>query len=144
MSASTASRGRTSPSSEIAGIPSAVAPSRVLTSTVRGTAENAQQANRLAQTASSTADSGGHAVERVVTTMGEIDAQGRRIEDIISTIGGIAFQTNILALNAAVEAARAGEAGRGCLNTSGQGARLRTGGLPEVGRFIDIVVAARR
>lgn len=28
--------------------------------------------------------------------------------------------------------------GRGCQNFSGQGARLRTGGYPEVGRFIDL------
>ncbi|MCA8979383.1 MAG: hypothetical protein H6831_05675 [Planctomycetes bacterium] len=30
--------------------------------------------------------------------------------------------------------------GRGCMNTTGQGARFRTGGFPEVGRFIDIYV----
>jgi hypothetical protein len=28
--------------------------------------------------------------------------------------------------------------GRGCRNTSGEGARFRTGGFPEVGRFIDL------
>jgi hypothetical protein len=33
-----------------------------------------------------------------------------------------------------------GGAGRGCLNTTGQGARFRTGGFPEVGRFIDIYI----
>lgn len=28
--------------------------------------------------------------------------------------------------------------GRGCMNTTGQGARFRTGGFPEVGRFLDL------
>jgi len=30
--------------------------------------------------------------------------------------------------------------GRGCTNTSGQGARFRTGGFPEVGRFLDVYI----
>ncbi|HEX7763478.1 MAG TPA: methyl-accepting chemotaxis protein, partial [Cellvibrio sp.] len=84
-----------------------------LTSTVRGNADNTQQANQLAVSASSVAAQGGEMVEKVIETMQSINASSRRIEEIISVIDGIAFQTNILALNAAVEAARAGEAGRG-------------------------------
>ncbi|MDQ7969275.1 MAG: methyl-accepting chemotaxis protein [Oxalicibacterium faecigallinarum] len=84
-----------------------------LTSTVRGNADNTQQANQLAVSASGVAAQGGEMVEKVIETMQSINASSRRIEEIISVIDGIAFQTNILALNAAVEAARAGEAGRG-------------------------------
>jgi methyl-accepting chemotaxis protein len=84
-----------------------------LGSTVRGNADNAQQANQLALAASSVATRGGEAVGQVVQTMREISDSSRKIADIIGVIDGIAFQTNILALNAAVEAARAGEQGRG-------------------------------
>jgi methyl-accepting chemotaxis protein len=84
-----------------------------LTSTVRGNAESARQANQLAIGAASIASQGGEMVQQVVTTMHDIEQSSRRIADIISVIDGIAFQTNILALNAAVEAARAGEQGRG-------------------------------
>ncbi|QPF75616.1 HAMP domain-containing protein [Roseateles sp. DAIF2] len=84
-----------------------------LGSTVRGNADNAQQANQLALAASNVAGQGGSAVGQVVETMREISASSQKISDIIGTIDGIAFQTNILALNAAVEAARAGEQGRG-------------------------------
>ncbi len=84
-----------------------------LTSTVRGNAESARQANQLAIGAASVASQGGEVVQQVVTTMHDIEQSSRRIADIISVIDGIAFQTNILALNAAVEAARAGEQGRG-------------------------------
>jgi methyl-accepting chemotaxis protein len=84
-----------------------------LSSTVKGNADTARQANQLASAASSAAVKGGEVVGQVVTTMDEITAASRKISDIISVIDGIAFQTNILALNAAVEAARAGEQGRG-------------------------------
>ncbi|CAN5474303.1 methyl-accepting chemotaxis protein [soil metagenome] len=84
-----------------------------LGSTVRQTAENAQQANRLAFGASSVAAAGGETADRVIQTMKGIQDSSRKIAEIIGVIDGIAFQTNILALNAAVEAARAGEQGRG-------------------------------
>jgi len=84
-----------------------------LGSTVRGNADNAQQANQLALAASGVAVRGGEAVGQVVQTMREISDSSKKIADIIGVIDGIAFQTNILALNAAVEAARAGEQGRG-------------------------------
>jgi methyl-accepting chemotaxis protein len=84
-----------------------------LNTTVRNSAETAQQANQLAGAASAVAARGGEVVGQVVSTMAGISASSRRIADIIGVIDGIAFQTNILALNAAVEAARAGEQGRG-------------------------------
>ncbi len=84
-----------------------------LGSTVKGNADNAQQANQLALAASQVAGQGGDAVSQVVGTMREISDSSKKIADIIGVIDGIAFQTNILALNAAVEAARAGEQGRG-------------------------------
>ena len=84
-----------------------------LGSTVKGNAESAQHANRLAADASVVATQGGAVVNQVVQTMKGINDSSRKIADIISVIDGIAFQTNILALNAAVEAARAGEQGRG-------------------------------
>ena len=84
-----------------------------LTQTVKGNAENAQEANKLVTEASERALKGGQVVGQVVQTMGSIKESSRKIVDIISVIDGIAFQTNILALNAAVEAARAGEQGRG-------------------------------
>ncbi|MBI3230836.1 MAG: MCP four helix bundle domain-containing protein [Burkholderiales bacterium] len=87
--------------------------SNVITSTVKQSGENAEQANQLAESASSVAVKGGAVVSEVVQTMGSINESSKKIVDIIGVIDGIAFQTNILALNAAVEAARAGEQGRG-------------------------------
>ena len=80
---------------------------------VRGNAEHAVQASRLAEDAAAVSRQGGATVDEVVATMHTINQASSRIVDIISVIDGIAFQTNILALNAAVEAARAGEQGRG-------------------------------
>jgi methyl-accepting chemotaxis protein len=84
-----------------------------ITGTVKQTAENARQADRLAAGSRETAEKGGQVVTTAVTAMDEINRASKRIADIISTIDEIAFQTNLLALNAAVEAARAGEQGRG-------------------------------
>jgi len=84
-----------------------------ITSTVKGNAANAVQANELARTASQVAIKGGGVVAEVVHTMDSINQSSKKIVDIIGVIDSIAFQTNILALNAAVEAARAGEQGRG-------------------------------
>ena len=84
-----------------------------LSQTVRSTADNAGQANRLASGASGIAARGGEVVGQVVDTMHGIEESSRRIAEIIGVIDSIAFQTNILALNAAVEAARAGDQGRG-------------------------------
>ncbi len=91
-----------------------------LSATIKNTADNAQQAQRLAHGAAEVANEGGGAVAEVVSTMEQINAQAKKIGEIVAMIDGIAFQTNILALNAAVEAARAGEQGRGFAVVAGE------------------------
>jgi methyl-accepting chemotaxis protein len=87
---------------------------------LKGSADAARRASRLAGGASQVAAKGGQMVGEVVATMEAISTSSRRIADIIGVIDGIAFQTNILALNAAVEAARAGEQGRGFAVVAGE------------------------
>jgi len=68
---------------------------RVVSGTVAGIAELAQEIDSAANT-----------IERVAE-------DGVKIGSVLDVIRGIAEQTNLLALNAAIEAARAGEQGRG-------------------------------
>ncbi|MBK7985043.1 MAG: MCP four helix bundle domain-containing protein [Candidatus Competibacteraceae bacterium] len=95
-----------------------------LTGTVKQSAENAGQANRLASAARAQAEQGGQVVEQAVAAMGAIHHSSKKIADIIGVIDEIAFQTNLLALNAAVEAARAGEQGRGFAVVAGEVRKL--------------------
>ncbi len=84
-----------------------------ITSTVRRTAEGANQANAAVVTARADAEKSGEVVSQAVLAMSGIETSSREISQIIGVIDEIAFQTNLLALNAGVEAARAGDAGRG-------------------------------
>ncbi|WP_288411634.1 methyl-accepting chemotaxis protein [uncultured Sphingomonas sp.] len=84
-----------------------------ITSTVRSTAERANQADVAVRVARDEAEQSGAVVRRAVDAMGGIERTSNEISEIISVIDGIAFQTNLLALNAGVEAARAGDAGKG-------------------------------
>lgn len=84
-----------------------------LTSTVKHTAQNTYEANKLANVMRHVVQEGCTIVDNVVVSMHEIETSAGKIGSIIGIIEDIAFQTNILALNAAVEAARAGEQGRG-------------------------------
>jgi methyl-accepting chemotaxis protein len=86
---------------------------RELSVTVKGNAENAQQANQLALAARASAEGSGSVAREATEAMGRIEQSSQRIGEIVGLIEEIAFQTNLLALNAAVEAARAGDAGRG-------------------------------
>lgn len=84
-----------------------------ITSTVRKSAEGAQQASQVAAAAKADAVRSSGVMNDAVSAMVEINQSSTKITQIIGVIDEIAFQTNLLALNAGVEAARAGEAGRG-------------------------------
>ncbi len=77
-----------------------------MSSTIRLTADNALQTDKIAMQNSADAKEGGVAVAETVRAMKEITGRTGIIEEI-------ARQTNLLALNAAIEAARAGEHGKG-------------------------------
>ncbi|WP_136657196.1 methyl-accepting chemotaxis protein [Nitratireductor sp. XY-223] len=84
-----------------------------ITSTVKTTAERAQEVGKLAQSTQAEAEKSGAVVDNAVSAMDDIKKSSDQIANIIGVIDDIAFQTNLLALNAGVEAARAGEAGKG-------------------------------
>jgi methyl-accepting chemotaxis protein len=98
---------------QAASIEQTAASMQQITTTVRNSADNAQQANQVAAGARQAAEQGGAVVRRAVEAMQEISRASARIAEIIGVIDEIAFQTNLLALNASVEAARAGDQGRG-------------------------------
>ena len=84
-----------------------------ITTAVKQTAVNSENARKAVAGAASDAQRSSDVVGRTVTAMSAIEESSAQISQIISVIDEIAFQTNLLALNAGVEAARAGEAGRG-------------------------------
>jgi methyl-accepting chemotaxis protein len=98
---------------QVANLQEMAAAIRQLSVTVKGNAENAQQANQLALAARTSAEGSGSVAREATEAMGRIEQSSQRIGEIVGLIEEIAFQTNLLALNAAVEAARAGDAGRG-------------------------------
>jgi methyl-accepting chemotaxis protein len=98
---------------QVARLEEIAASVRQLTDIVRHSADNTEQATKLAASARSSAENGGRVADAAVAAMGQIEQSSQRISDIVGMIDDIAFQTNLLALNAAVEAVRAGEAGRG-------------------------------
>jgi methyl-accepting chemotaxis protein len=84
-----------------------------ITSTVRKTAEGADEARKLVADSKADAENSGSVIHETITAMNGIEKSSKEIGNIIGVIDEIAFQTNLLALNAGIEAARAGEAGRG-------------------------------
>ncbi|MES1948182.1 methyl-accepting chemotaxis sensory transducer [Salinisphaera sp. C84B14] len=84
-----------------------------INATVRHTAENAGEAQRLSEDVSEQASQARTIADNARKAMNDIHSANQEVTDIVEAIDGIAFQTNLLALNASVEAARAGEHGRG-------------------------------
>ncbi|HYD43518.1 MAG TPA: substrate-binding domain-containing protein [Anaeromyxobacter sp.] len=85
----------------------------LVTSTVRVTADLAQQADASAAAARAAVTDGQTSIGQLGQAMERIRGAAEGTLQIIKEVNEIAFQTNLLALNAAVEAARAGDAGRG-------------------------------
>jgi methyl-accepting chemotaxis protein len=77
-----------------------------MAATIKQSADNAAQTEKIARQSAADAIASGEAVSNAVVAM-------QTIADKIMVVQEIARQTDLLALNAAVEAARAGEHGRG-------------------------------
>ena len=84
-----------------------------ISSTVRSSADRAEQASSMVSATKKNAENSGTIMRETITAMEKISESSGQITQIITVIDEIAFQTNLLALNAGVEAARAGEAGKG-------------------------------
>ncbi len=84
-----------------------------ITTTVKDSAQRAEEVGRLVARTRTNAEQSGVVVGDAVKAMEGIEQSSSGISKIIGVIDEIAFQTNLLALNAGVEAARAGEAGKG-------------------------------
>ncbi len=77
-----------------------------MVSTIKQSADNASETEKIAGQSANDADISGQAVAKAVDAM-------KTIAEKIGIVQEIARQTDLLALNAAIEAARAGEHGRG-------------------------------
>ncbi len=84
-----------------------------ITTTVRSSADRAEEASHMVGETKANAAESGRIVGEAIDAMARIENASAEIGKIINVIDEIAFQTNLLALNAGVEAARAGEAGKG-------------------------------
>ena len=126
--------------SQITGLEQTAATMEELTGTVRQTADNALQADRIAQEARQTAERGGAVAREAVRAMSGINTASDEIGKITEVVNEIAFQTNLLALNAAVEAARAGEQGRGFAVVA-QEVRSLAGRSAEAARHIKTLIS---
>ncbi|WP_281375017.1 globin-coupled sensor protein [Gluconacetobacter johannae] len=81
--------------------------------TMRTTAQRAEESGNLVARARTSAENSETIVQQAIAIMDEISRSSNEIGAITDLMDQIAFQTNLLALNASVEAARAGDAGRG-------------------------------
>lgn len=84
-----------------------------ITATVRQSADNAHEAQRMTNDVAHEAQSAVSLAASAQDAVQQIHQANDQVTTIITAIDNIAFQTNLLALNASVEAARAGEHGRG-------------------------------
>lgn len=84
-----------------------------ITTAVKQTAHQADEASSIASLAKDSTDSSIIVVSDAINAMNSIETVSGEINNIVTVIDEIAFQTNLLALNAGVEAARAGAAGKG-------------------------------
>lgn len=109
-SAQSLSQGATESAASLEEISSSM---NVIDNQVSQSAQNANQADKLAVEARGAASAGNVQMGEMVEAMKEINVASQDIGKIIKVIDEIAFQTNLLALNAAVEAARAGQHGKG-------------------------------
>ncbi|MBF0366452.1 MAG: hypothetical protein HQK50_12845, partial [Oligoflexia bacterium] len=84
-----------------------------ITSTVKQTASNSENATNLGKVVSQSAQNGIEISKKVTEAMSEITTSSGKISAIVKIVESISFQTSILAINAAIEAAKVGELGKG-------------------------------
>ena len=111
---SNASQSLSSSTSEAAAsLEETTASTEEISSMIRMSAQNAEEAQNLSAICEKGARAGKEDVDQLIESMNKISGSSKKMEEIITVIDDVAFQTNLLALNAAVEAARAGEQGKG-------------------------------
>ncbi|MDX1977777.1 MAG: methyl-accepting chemotaxis protein [Pseudanabaenaceae cyanobacterium bins.68] len=100
---------------------------QVMTSSIKGVENRAEQAAQAMIQANQVVKAGDAAMNKTVAGISaiqdtvteavdqvkQLDQASQKISKVVKLIGGFAAQTNLLALNASIEAARAGEEGEG-------------------------------